>query len=531
MLKDTHSRRNGRLVIHSADASDAIFSSSPYTLVPPVIELPLHIKPFTDPAFYHHSTGKILMIQTHISWVFLAGDFAYKIKKPVSFDFLDFSTIDKRLLACMKEIELNRRLAGDIYLEVLPISTDNGSYKLGAGSTAADYCLKMARFDQQDIFERRVVDHRFNPEWMDSLADQIAHFHQSTIRSDAAATQLLIDHITANLQVADAHPQTGFDTEMARQLKESCHQLIERQRPLLFQRQQSGYIRDCHGDLHLNNIVLFNGRPTPFDCIEFNDAFRTIDTMNDVAFLLMDCDAKDSKEAGLRFLSRYLEQTGDYGGLMLLPLYLSYRAGVRGKVACLLADDPGLDTTSQYAQLSAARDYFNLSASYLQPSSPRLFGIGGLSGSGKSHLALLGMQKEHAIVIRSDATRKRIASDYPDLPLYGDAMHKLTYQTMFDAARKTLQAGFSAILDATFLHPGARAQAASIAEELNVPLKFYWLDIEPDTLRARVAARTEAKSDISDADLSVLNRQLANHERPNENFITYLYSSDHWPEA
>lgn len=491
--------------------------------------LPPHISPFTDPAFYPHKTGSIVMLQTHISWVFLAGAFAYKIKKPVNLGFLDFTSLQQRHTACLKELQLNRRLAPGIYLSVLPITRQPDGYRLNGETTAIDYCLKMVRFDQQDLFDRQITQRTFNPIWMDQLAGKIAAFHAGAEPSGADARSRLILHIDANFQAAASHPQTGLAGSWLVQLTQQTHDTLNRLAPLLIQRQQNGRIRDGHGDLHLKNITLFKGEPTPFDCIEFNDAFRTIDTMNDAAFLIMDCDARERPDLGVRFLSRYLEQTGDYEGLSLLPLYLSYRAGVRGKVACLLADDPGTPDEERSQHLNAAADYFRLAARYLNKKTPTLFAVGGLSGSGKSHLSLLGMAAEHALIIRTDATRKRIAANHAELPLYGEAMHKLTYQTMLNDARTALQAGYSVILDATFLHPGARAATAALAAELAIPLTFYWLDIAADTQRERIKSRSHSGEDISDADLQVLEQQLAGHTMPEEPFITPLRTSNRWP--
>lgn len=255
-----------------------------------------------------------------------------------------------------------------------------------------------------------------------------------------------------------------------------------------------------------------------------------IDTMNDAAFLVMDCDARGRADLAYRFLSRYLEQTGDYDGLELLPLYLSYRAGVRGKVSCL-----SVNTTLQQDEISdlysAAGHYFTLAEQHLSPAEPRLFIIGGLSGSGKSRLALLGLKYEKAIIIRSDATRKRIARNHTDLPLYSVEMHRLTYQSMFSAATTAIKAGFSVILDATFLHPASRQTAVELAATLNTPLFFYWLDMDEEILKERVKQRIAENSDISDADLKVLEDQLNHYQRPDEPCIQFIRGSDSWPLA
>jgi len=498
--------------------------------------LPPHIQVLLDPATYPHPVDDISLIQTHISWVFLTGSFAYKIKKPVDFGFLDFTTLEKRRKACMDELELNRRLTPEIYLEVLPVYKRDDQYLLdcpNGDGAIVDYCLRMIQFDQDDLFDVRLEQGRFSSGWMDQLAESIARFHQKAETSPYIETfgepKLLLDHIEESLHIAETHQQAGVDAKILEELRGKSRKQFDAIRKELTVRQQEHHIRNCHGDLHLKNIALIHGNPTPFDCIEFSDEFRMIDTMNDVAFLVMDCDARERPDLGYRFLSRYLEQTGDYEGLRPLPLYLSYRAGVRGKVSCLSADTPYLQPHETEALYQAARHYFTLAERYLAAGKPRLYIIGGLSGSGKSHLALRGAGHERAIIIRSDATRKRIAGNHSTLPLYGKEMHRLTYQAMFEAAEKALRASFSVILDATFLHPASRVEAVELAGRLQVPFTFYWLDMDEQLLRERVSQRTAENSDISDADLEVLKMQLKEYRRPQEAYVTFIRNSERWP--
>jgi len=478
------------------------------------------------------SANSPLLLQTHISWILLTGRYAYKLKKPVDFGFLDFTTLEKRKQACQDELRLNRRLAPDIYLDVLPIYKSDDGYSLEHQDTqqeVVDYCLKMIRFDQNDLFDRRVGNNTFDSEWMDQLAQSIATFHQQAQTDPYTERFGDPEYLERHIQESLLTGETHLKERMPVTIGKLSHTRYQSSVDSLKQRQQQHHIRDCHGDLHLKNIVLYNNSPTPFDCIEFNDEFHMIDTMNDVAFLVMDCDARGRSDLGYRFLSRYLEQCGDYEGLSLLPLYLSYRAGVRGKVACLLSDDPSLSEQEKQNQLGEAEDYFRLAAVYLTPPSPRLIAIGGLSASGKSHLALLALEHEKAIIVRSDATRKRIAATHADLPLYSKTMHELTYRTMFDAARLALEAGFVVILDATFLHPASRNEVEELANQAHVPLTFLWVDTAPDILRERIVTRSRLNNDISDADLHVLEKQLKEYMRPLEPFITFVTDSSQWP--
>lgn len=491
------------------------------------------IQAMLQPDFYPHPTSEISLIQTHISWVITTGDFVYKVKKPVDFGFLNFTTLARRKHFCEQELTLNRRLAPDLYLEVLPIGKKDGHYQLSGGDEICDYCLKMVQFRQEDLLDRRLSAGSFDPAWMDVLAADIAQFHSKAEHGvDIArfgAQSFIEAHVYANLEVGRTLAGQAASPETIDALQRFYQGFFASHTGQFAERQEKQHIRACHGDLHLKNITVFRGKPCVFDCIEFNDEFRMIDVMNDVAFLAMDCDARQRPDLGRRFLSRYLEITGDYSGLELLPLYLSYRAGVRGKVACLLSRDPGLNEAAQRQQLTEAQAYFSLAERYANMPKPCLYVIGGLSGSGKSHLALTALAHIPAIIIRSDATRKRLAKKHAGLPLYGQEMNARTYGAMHKAAEIALTAGFPVILDATFLRQEDRQRARSQAESLNLPCHILWLDVDEAQLRHRIRERAAAGVDVSDADLSVLELQLAKYKRPTEADVIFLTSSDHWP--
>jgi len=495
--------------------------------------LPAQARAMLDPACYPHPVDQVELIQTHISWVFLAGDFAYKLKKPVDFGFLDFTTPEKRKYYCKRELELNRRLAPALYLDVLPICRRAGRILLNGPGEILDYCLRMARFDQDDLLDRCLQRGVFDASWMDVLARDVARFHaeaeKAAADSEFGSEKSLRRHVEAIFNVARQHLSEVASGQELGALEKHSLEFLATHASLCEKRRRQGFIRACHGDLHLKNIALYQGSPCIFDCIEFNDEFRIIDTMNDVAFLVMDCIARNRADLAWRFLSRYLEHNGDYDGLGMLPLFLTYRAGVRGKVACLLAADGRLGHRQWQAQLAEAQRYFRLAPTFVERPVPRMFAIGGLSGSGKSHLALIGAGKVPAVVLRSDAMRKRLAAAHPDLPLYGPVMSAKTYAAMFDAARSVLRAGFSVILDATFLRRQDRDQARSIAKRLRVPCHILWLDVPEHRLRERIRARRKQGVDISDADLHVLDMQLQEYVRPDEQDVAFLDDSDSWP--
>lgn len=483
--------------------------------------------------FYPHAVQDIRLCQTHISWVVLTGEYAYKVKKPVNFGFLDFSTLEKRHHFCEEELDLNRRLAPDLYLDVLPIGQQGNGFQLGATEGVCDWCVKMRQFADGDLLNVRIRNDSFNPEWLDTLARDITAFHAQAKQGPAitafGAPCYLLRHIDASLNAALHHPES-INPELIHDLRRHCTLQTDHLAGIFEQRMAEGRIRDCHGDLHLGNIGLFKDHPTVFDCIEFNPEYRAIDTLSDAAFLVMDLDARGHTDLAFHFMSRYLEFSGDYTGMALLPLFLSYRAGVRGKVACLLAEDSSIGADEKQCKLREAADYFDLAADYLhRKTSPHLYAIGGLSGSGKSHLALLGCGPARAVIIRSDATRKRIAPLYPELDLYGEAMNRHTYQAMLNAAAVLLTAGWPVILDATFLSRNERQRARNVATSAGIPFHLIWLDVPEAELRQNILYRKANGTNISDADVAILEQQLALYQRPTDPDIHVLPSAVTWP--
>ncbi len=486
---------------------------------------------------YPHPVEPIRIVETHISWVFLTGTYAYKVKKPVDLGFADFSTLERRAHFCRRELELNRRLAPGLYLDVLPIVGTEQEPRIGGPDDedqAIEWCVRMRQFDERDLLVHRLEQGDFDPAWLDTLAVDVARFHEQAAHGDElqayGAPSVLASHVLANLDVAEAHAAHLGGIEPLRAHRARLEDELARLKPRLIERQQRHRIRDCHGDLHLRNITLLEGRPTAFDCIEFNDEFRIIDTMNDVAFLMMDLWFRERPDLAMRFLSRYLEEGRDHAGLGLARLFMAYRAGVRGKVACLLGEDLERRGASAEAMWREGAAYFRLADRLLDAPSPRLWVVGGLSGAGKSVLALQGAGREQAVVIRSDATRKRLHREHPDLPLYSQEMSRITYRTMFEDAKAAIEAGFPVILDATFLSGAWRDEARGLAAGLNVPLTMLWLDVPEEELRRRVAERSRKRDDVSDADLAVLESQLENYERPTEPDIRFWSDSLRWPD-
>lgn len=458
-----------------------------------------------------HGGAPVTHIETHLSHVFLAGGRAYKMMRAVRYDFVDFSTIEKRRAACINEIAVNRRTAPGMYLGVVGIYRRNGRLSWEAEGEPVDWAVEMKRFNADQQFDRLAAKGLLTPALVAPLADRIAEFHQTAERkpshSPRDGVRDVIDRIGPDLikQIGGEPASRWFH------LAGEEH---ERRRPLLKARERHGWVRHCHGDLHLGNICVFEGEPTPFDAIEFSEDLANIDVLYDLAFLLMDLKRRGLPELAALVLSRYLSATRDYSGLALLPLFQSMRASVRAMVLSL----PGRPD----AERGDAQGYLALANAYLaQNVSSRLICVGGNSGSGKSSLsANLSLEfglPGAAVVLQSDVVRKRIHGVSPNARLpesaYGKKDSEAVYRRMFRDAHRALKAGAVVILDATFLDPAERAAAAALAQKLGVPFDGFWLTAPRETLLQRVAKR---KGDPSDATTAVLERQLAACEEPTD---------------
>lgn len=456
----------------------------------------------TDPATYPHPTGAIKVVHTHLSVVALTGEYAYKLKKPVNYGFVDFTTLAKRRAACEAEVRLNQRSAAELYLGVVPVVRTTEGWRIGGDGEAVEWAVRMRQFDPEEQLDRVVArDGRLDDTVVDALADNVAALHaMAAPASDAMARsypERLAGAINGNFETLPA----GADADL---LRAAFDRYLAEQGPLLAARAAGGFVRECHGDLHLANICLWEGRPLLFDCIEFNDDFRTIDTLADVAFLFMDLTDRGLTGAAWRSLNRYLETTGDYAGLPAIPLFVAYRAHVRAKIAHLTAAAPGVPE-GERAGLWATRDrYLALAAETLAPHTGAITLMVGLPGSGKSTVALARLSAEGGVRIRSDVERKRLHAADPRLDLYGDTLGALTYRSLLDRARSVVAAGYTAILDATYLRAAYRAPVAALAAELGVGLHILHCDAPLEVLRQRVRARAAAGTDVSDANEQVL---------------------------
>ncbi|MEQ8662327.1 MAG: AAA family ATPase [Gammaproteobacteria bacterium] len=444
-------------------------------------------------------------IDTHISTVILAGEQAYKLKKPVDFGFVDFTTRARREYFCQREITLNRRFAPALYEGVETITTAHGE--------VLDHAVRMRRFDT-----RATLDHLVPAGAVD--ATDIACFAGDLARIHAGLAAVPAGAACGSAATASAQMLATLDAPLAARLDATLigcvRERVAGARARLAARQADGHVRDCHGDLHLSNLVRHAGRLVAFDCIEFNDELRVIDTLADAAFLLMDLDHYRAHTLGHVFFNAYLEHSGDHDGLDLLPLYLAYRSLVRAKVA-LLGDAADAAARAD-RHVALARRYL------LPPGRPGLVVTHGVSGSGKSHAARKLAHGAGFVHLRSDIERRRLAGLALDAPsgstpgggLYSRAASAATYAHLLALARGALRAGFSVVVDAAFLARAQRAPFFALAHELGLPCHLLWCTAPPAELARRITARQAAGDDPSEATLEVLARQRESVEPPDE---------------
>lgn len=476
------------------------------------------IAALSDPAL--HDGAEPQRIETHANILLIGPERAYKLKRAVRYPFLDYSTPELRYRYCRAEVMLNRRTAPDLYLGVVPIGeqgvgdmvADPLSDMPPSSRAASDHAVVMKRFDDETLFDRLAEKGRLTPDLLTSLGSELARFHKSAKPAEkdwpAVKAEVLEDNLLA-LEEVDWWPAGEMAAHRAR-----CSDLFDACRPLLAARVAHGHIRECHGDVHLRNVCLVDGKVTLFDCIEFNDDFAHIDTAYDLAFLLMDLEHRGMDREAAALLNRYLEATGDYGAPALLPFYKALRAQIRAKIAvstAMLAGDEG----EAAAQRDEALAYFALACRAASPPPARLIAFGGVSGSGKSTVAR-GVAAELArrdgaapVILRSDAIRKSLfgVAETDRLPkeAYRPEVSEKVYRLMEERADAMLRHGVTVILDATYTHAGSRAALPQVAARAGAPFQGIWLDAPEDELVRRVTAR---KGDVSDADAAVVRKQL-----------------------
>jgi aminoglycoside phosphotransferase family enzyme/predicted kinase len=484
---------------------------------------PALVRGLLDPAVYPHATAGIRVVETHISWVVLTGEFAYKIKKPVELGFLDFSTPELRRRYCEEELRVNRRTASDLYLAVVPIGAGPDGLRVGL-EPAIEHAVKMRQFPHAARLDRCLRDGRLQRADLRRLGETLASFHASLPpRAD-------IDPVSEVERVRRPARNNFVHLDPTALADETQQRLavIEgwtraegaRLAPVFGRRARQGAVREGHGDLHLENLLLLDERFVPFDAIEFNADLRWIDVANDIAFLVMDLMARQRRDFAHDVLSAWLEARGDYASLAVMRYYLVYRSMVRAVVTAIRGRQAGAQAAAGSVRMDTPR-YVELAAELVDTPPPRLYLMHGLSGSGKTWLSERLVGALGALRIRSDLERKRPGLRLPaararreeiGTGLYGPDATDRTYRSLAQACETGLRAGFDMIADAAFLERARRRRFVQLAESLGVPCTIIDCHSSPDQLRKRLRRRAAEQADASDADLAVLEHQLRTHE-------------------
>lgn len=485
--------------------------------------LPPVVRAMSAPAFYAPAAPAVELRQTHISYVLLAGSEVYKVKKPVRFAFLDFSSLARRRHFCEEEVRLNRRLAPDVYRGTVAIVPRDGGYVLAPpdASDAVEYAVHMRRLPEDRVLTRLLEAGTADAALIDRIADRLAAFHAAAETGpeiarggDPAEIRRLMDEDFA--EVVALHGDTISADDDAT-VQRWCHARLDALAPLLRRRQAAGRIRDGHGDLHAEHIYCLDaGALMIVDCIEFNPAFRRRDVAADVAFLAMDLAYHGRDDLAARLVASYAARAADPELPALIPFYACQRAYIRGKVDSLKAREPEVDAADAAAARRSARRHFELALRYTWADRPALVIVCGLSGSGKSTVAADLATRTGFAHLNSDRTRKALAGladtarGGPEL--YTAARNAATYTALHAAAAEALAGGRGVIIDATFQRREHRDRAAAIAAAAGVPLLFVECRADDDEIRRRLAARSARGDDASDADWSIYERQRRTYE-------------------
>ncbi len=465
---------------------------------------------------YAHATARFHIQETHISWVLLTGDYAYKIKKPVKFAFLDFSTLEKRHFYCLEELRLNQRLAPDLYLGLVRITGTPQEPRMDGEGAAIEYAIKMRQFPSNRLLSNLAEAKQLGLDLLEPLVSKIAAFHGSITKADASSpfgTRESIKHwFDENISCIQPLLDDPGQLQQLRDIQIWAEQEWQLKSELIRQRKEKGFVRECHGDLHLGNITMIDGDPVPFDGIEFNPELRWIDVINEMAFLMLDlfrfaCDGHAHWS-----INRYLQLTGDYAGLGVLRFYWVYRAMVRAKLALLRGLQQQGENTNPLTN-HEYQSYLNLALRFIMPAAPSLIITHGFSGSGKSFLAHQLVVRIGAIQIRSDIERKRLFGyqehENTGGSIYSPEAHQKTYQRLYALANAILAAGFTAIVDAAFLKSAERSPFRELAANCQVRFGIISVQAPASVLRERIRGR---KLDASEATLEVLARQMETAE-------------------
>ncbi|MBT8079161.1 MAG: AAA family ATPase [Gammaproteobacteria bacterium] len=467
------------------------------------------------PDAFDHSVDDVEIMETHISWLILAGDYVYKIKKPLVLDFLDFGSLEKRRFYCYEELRLNKPAAPELYIDVIPVTVDDHQLQFGGTGEIVEYALRMRRFDQSLRLDNQLELGALTAPDMGELAVNIAKRHAQAARVPELERDRIVSQ-TKKFIHDNFGPLRGFvpDTDLD-ELHEWTRKELERIEELLWQRFDQGYFRDCHGDLHLGNLVRLPSGITTFDCIEFNSDLRSIDVICDIAFLVMDLVVRNAPDLAARFLNRYLELSGDYAGVSLLDTYFVYRCLVRAKIASIRSQERDNEEQLREDRLEAER-YVELARRQSSKQPPLLIIMTGLSGSGKTHISGELLAALPAIRLRSDIERKRMfdlaeteqSNSDVGAGIYTAQANEKIYSRLAGMAVDILRAGHNVIVDATFLLQQERSQPIRAARACGFAVVLLHVHAPVEILRQRIRQRAADDIDASEANLAVLEYQI-----------------------
>ncbi|MBI1193781.1 MAG: AAA family ATPase [Bacteroidetes bacterium] len=525
------------------------------------------------PDLFDHPVEQFKVLETHSSVVLLTGPFAYKFKRAVNFGFLDYSTLERRHEACLQELQINSRYAPDLYLAVVPVYGTVEAPSLQPQGPVQEYAIKMRQFGQEQLLAVMAQKGQLTPAIAEAIADQMAAFHERAERvvleADMGTPACVRRWVMENFEALAPLVQTGLQREKLAETQVWMQQKLDALEPLLIQRRRDGFVRDCHGDLHLGNMIWQDDQVLFFDAIEFNEELRWIDVQSELAFAVMDLEDRGLPALANGLLNRYLSRNGDYAGLALFPLFWVYRALVRAKVGLL-------QRGNSEAALQHLDHLLTLCHRLIHPQPPFLVLMHGLSGSGKSWLAACVSGAFQAIQLRSDVERKRLhglaaGADSPSQPaagLYEAGASERTYAHLFALSAQLLEQGFPVVVDAAFLTRAQRAPFLTLARRVanatesntnnstvgntnnstvgntenatesntKIFMLLLVLNVPTEELKRRIAMRREKngslspeKRDPSDADEQVLAWQLNTRELPDSNEAPMLVLDAQWP--
>ncbi len=490
--------------------------------------LPKLVEDLLRPEAYPHRPEKVELVQTHISYVFLAGDLVYKIKKPVNFGFLDFTTLEKRKFFCEREVELNRRLCPEIYLGVVPVVEKGGRFVVEAEGEPREWAVKMKRLPEEGMMSRLIAEGRLTKRHLDLLVEKLVPFYRTAATGPEVNRYGTLEAISYNVEENFSQTKDFVGQALAEHrynhIVSWSRRFMEENAALFEARIEGGFIRDGHGDLYSANVCY----PTEesvcvFDCIEFNDRFRCGDVAQDLAFMAMDLDYHRLRDFSRYFIERYVELSGDRGLLEVLDFYKCYRAYVRGKIGCFTWASEEVDEDTRKKSLEAARRYFDLAYLYAE-GKPFLVVVFGLSGTGKSTLARALSQKLLANYYNSDIVRKRLLDIPPEehhyepfgQGIYREEITEKTYEAMAESAAEDLREGRDVVLDATFRSKALRAKVFEKIKDIPCRVLFVECTAPEEVIKERFEERAKKTGEPSDGRWEIYVKQKEVFEAPEE---------------